>query len=64
VGQQLHRQAELQVLFLLPGIAIHSHAEHLLAVPGLRAEDNAQHQGHGAHCRVSFCKHTNNLKHI
>jgi len=59
VGEQLHWQAELQILFLLPRLTVHSHAEHLLAVPGLRAEDYAQHQGHGAHRSVSFCQNKN-----
>ena len=54
VGEQLHRQAKLQVLLLLPDIPQRAHDQHIHVEPGVRAEEAGQPDGEGADRGVSF----------
>lgn len=44
MGQQLHRSQELPIFLLFSHLPFHSHAEHLLFVANLRAEQQARSQ--------------------
>lgn len=54
MGEQLYRQTELQVLFLLPDIPQRAYDQYIYVKPGVRVEEAGQLDGKGTDRGVSF----------